>query len=178
MMHNPSKRFILSFSLYLDNCLIEARFSSERFVFHALTSSFFPGCRKHVYDIDESGVFVDFRLMICPPCKDSICENTSALVLSKFFEHKALQRWKGWGSTFCPKIPILRCPNVKIEKGTGEPLGVGSKFDRGFWRNDLSFKAVWSFDEDDKEPLFLTPYGDARDVLPTSFFISPNIRMP
>ena len=37
MLHNPSKRSILS----LGDCLIEARFSSERFVFHALASSFF-----------------------------------------------------------------------------------------------------------------------------------------
>lgn len=55
-------------------------------------------------------------------------------------------------------------------------LGFENGKPTGFWRNDLSLKAVWNFDEDGKETLFLTPHGDARDVLPAGFFLSQNIR--
>ena len=57
MLHNPSKRCIRS----LGDCLIEARFSIERFVFYAL-ASFFRGYRKCVCDIDGSGAFTLFRV--------------------------------------------------------------------------------------------------------------------
>lgn len=57
MLHNPSKRCIRS----LGDCLIEARFSIERFVLHAL-ASFFRGYRKCVCDIDGSGAFTLFRV--------------------------------------------------------------------------------------------------------------------
>lgn len=63
-----------------------------------------------------------------------------------------------------------------LEFENAKPSGVGRNLERGFWRNDSSLKAVWSFDEDGKETLFLTPHGDARDVLPAAFFLSPNIR--
>lgn len=55
-------------------------------------------------------------------------------------------------------------------------LGFENGKPTGFWRNDSSLKAVWNFDEDGKETLFLTPHGDARHVLPAAFFLSPNIR--
>lgn len=55
-------------------------------------------------------------------------------------------------------------------------LGFENGKPTGFWRNDSSLKAVWSFDEDGKETLFLTPHGAARHLLPAAFFLSPNIR--
>lgn len=59
MPHNPSKRSVLS----LDGYLIEARFSSEFFVFRAL-ASFFAGCLKCLCEIDGSGAFVGFPIVM------------------------------------------------------------------------------------------------------------------
>ena len=60
MPHNPSRRSVLS----LDGYLIEALFSSELFAFRALLGSFFAEFQKCACDIDGTGAFDEFRIVM------------------------------------------------------------------------------------------------------------------